>query len=122
MDAGNDTKIDEFMFQMMADPSSMAEQLSYMIWGSMAVSSRAIKTVKINIAVNSQIVFASIDFHWWARFERFDKLKKVWLLRARKSAATYIPEGWRFVVYEQKSGTSDGDRMREDADSTARTV
>jgi len=109
-----ETEIDEFMFKMMTDPSAMAEQLSYMIWGSIVTSSRSIKTAKLNVSVQTQRVFVEITFHWWARFKKFDSLRVVWINRARERSSGYIPNGWRYLIYEQReSGADIGDSRGE---------
>jgi hypothetical protein len=122
--AQNSQGVDEFVFKLMSSATAMDEQLAYLIWGSVVTSTRAYESVTININVDTQRVFVAVQLRWWARFERFDAIKEIWLRRAQERAAKYIPQGWRLLVYYERraQGTTGGDRRLQDqADTGAST-
>jgi len=46
---------------------SMTEQVSYFIWGSAFTSTRAFKSVSVDVNPTIQRVFVKVSLRWWLR-------------------------------------------------------
>lgn len=88
-----------FATAALAGPAGMNEQLSYMIWGAVATTTRAFLKTEIRVEANIQRIFVSVTLRPWSRTKRLGKLHAIWLKRAEARAAEYLPKGWRLLVY-----------------------
>ena len=80
----------------------MTEILSHNIWGAAVTTTRAFEKVVLKVDTNTNRIFISVQLRWWARFKRFDLLKKAWLTRAEQRVKEQVPEGWKFLIYYEK--------------------
>lgn len=92
-------KVNDFVFRLLSTPGSMNDQLAYLIWGSVVTTTRAFSKVTININLETQRVFVAVSVRWWAKYDKFKKMRAFWLKRAEANAAKYMPNGWRLLVY-----------------------
>lgn len=83
-------------------PFDMSEMLSHNIWGAAVTTTRAFEKVTLKIDTNTNRIFVSINLRWWAKFKKFDLLKKAWLRRAEDRIKEHAPEGWRLLIYYEK--------------------
>ena len=91
----------------MTNPHSMGEDVSYMIWGAVATTTRAFGNVRLKVSAVNCMVFVEITLRWWARFEKLEKLRELWLKTAENRARRVLPTGWRLVVHYGKRKRSD---------------
>lgn len=89
--------------QMFSGPTDMVEMLNYTIWGSVVTTTRAFGLVKLKVDTNANRIYVAIKLRWWADVMRFEKLHRAWLIRAEDRCKKHIPDGWRVVVYYDRS-------------------
>lgn len=85
-----------------SNPIDMSEMLSHNIWGAAVTTTRAFEKVTLKVDTNSNRIFVSIQLRWWARYKRFDLLKRLWLKRAEDRVKEQVPEGFKSLVYYDK--------------------
>lgn len=85
-----------------SNPFDMSEMLSHNIWGAAVTTTRAFEKVTLKVDTNSNRIFVSIQLRWWARYKRFDLLKRLWLKRAEDRVKEQVPEGFKSLVYYDK--------------------
>lgn len=82
--------------------TDMQQRVSYMIFGSVLTSTRAIRGVKIDVISKTNLVIAKVKFGGFFKWRLFRPLHLVWLRRAEMAAAEHVPRGWRLLVcYDQ---------------------
>jgi len=77
----------------------MIEQVSYLIWGAVVTTTKAFAKVEIKIDSNSNRIFISIGLRWWAKFKRFELLRKYWLAKAERRASKHVMNNWKSLIY-----------------------
>lgn len=90
----------------------MNDQLAYLIWGEVATTTLAFKSVSLSIYTELGRVMIPIELRWWARYARFEKLRAHWLKRAEANVRKFLPAGWRALVYyrgTEESGATGGE-------------
>lgn len=89
--------LEQSLFSITA-PHEQTSQVSYMIWGSVMSSTRAFKKASLKVDTNNNKVYVKVELRWI--FKKVpEKLKAAWLYRARSNAKTFVPEGWRLMVF-----------------------
>jgi hypothetical protein len=86
-----------------ATSMDMSEMLSYSIWGAAVTTTRAFEKVTLRVDTNSNRIFVSVKLRWWATFEKFKRLQDAWLSRCEDRVKEHIPEGWKVLVYYERS-------------------
>lgn len=95
--------IDTLQFEMaQATGDVYAEQVTYNIWASIAITTKAFKKIDMKIDPKSQRIFAAISLAWWASFKRFERIRNFWLKKAEKAAEEYKPNGWKLLIYYRR--------------------
>lgn len=80
-----------------------SEMTSYAIWGAAVTATRAFDKVTVKIDPNTVRIFIAIELRWWARFKKFETLQRVWLARAEKRCKEFAPDGWKLLVYYDRT-------------------
>jgi hypothetical protein len=90
----------KMMFETQISSSSrMGDELSYMIWASVVVTSKAFGSVEMKVIPERCFILIKIYLRWWATFKKMDTLREHWLSKAEKSVQHLIPNGWRVLIY-----------------------
>lgn len=81
------------------DADGMVEQMTYMMFGAVVTTTKAFENVEIKLNADSQRIFISITIRWFAKFKKFETLRKYWLAKAERRVQKYAPKGWRILIY-----------------------
>lgn len=105
------------MNEFMSNADSMAEQISYMIWGEVVTTTKAFGDVNIKVDANICMVFVSVRLRWWAQSQLMEKLRNFWLRRAEIKARNFLPTGWRLLIfYEHRRDHSNDKTSKRPSD------
>lgn len=77
----------------------MVEQMTYMLFGAIATTTKAFGHVEIKMSAESQRIFVSIELRWFAKFKNMEALRKYWLAKAERRAVKYMPKDWKILIY-----------------------
>lgn len=91
----------------LSSPNDMVEQISYMIFGAVATTTRAFGKIEVKLDANTQRVFVSIETRWFAKHEKMKKIRDYWLAKAERKALKMAPKGWSVLAYYKNGGSND---------------
>lgn len=80
----------------------MVEQVTYLMYGAVVTSTKAYKGAEIKIDPNTQMIFVKIKVRWWAKFKKFEKIRRYLLNKTEESVSKFVPQGFRLLVYYEE--------------------
>jgi hypothetical protein len=80
------------------DLSDMHQRVSFMIFGSVITSTRAFKSVNIQVVSKASLVIAKVKIGGIFAWRLFKPLHLIWLRRAELAAVPHVPKGWRLLI------------------------
>jgi hypothetical protein len=83
----------------MSASHDVAAQVSYMIFGAAATTTRAFEKVVVKVEPGLNRVFVAITLRWFAKYKKMKPLREAWLRRADQRCKEHAPTGYKVLCY-----------------------